>query len=131
MLPELFRQIPPDQKIAGVNADGAQDTRRCHDAIAERGAEAVIPPRTNDRPRKTSAARPGEDGQGPARHRFEGGAERYQRRSHAETIMHCHNLLGQPLMARGVGRRVTELRVRVAGLNGCTALGIPVTKVAG
>ena len=37
MLPELLDQIPPDQEIAGVTADGAFDTRKCHDAIAARG----------------------------------------------------------------------------------------------
>ena len=35
-------QITPDQQIASVTADGAYDTRKCHDAIAERGAHAVI-----------------------------------------------------------------------------------------
>ena len=36
MLPELLDQIPPDQEIASVTADGAFDTRKCHDAIARR-----------------------------------------------------------------------------------------------
>ena len=53
MLPELLAQIPADQEIASVTADGAYDTRKCHDAIAERGANAVIPPRKNARPWKT------------------------------------------------------------------------------
>ena len=65
MLPELLSQIPPDQEIASVTADGAYDTRKCHDAIhcpatvclqtvrgAERGAAAVIPPRKNAKPWK-------------------------------------------------------------------------------
>jgi hypothetical protein len=52
MLPELLSQIPPDQEIASVTADGAYDTRKCHDAIAERGAHAVIPPRKNAKPWK-------------------------------------------------------------------------------
>ena len=47
MLPEFLSQIPPDQEIASVTAGGAQDTRKFHDAIAERGAHAVIPPRKN------------------------------------------------------------------------------------
>jgi hypothetical protein len=34
MLPELLDQIPPEQEIASVTADGAFDTRKCHDAIA-------------------------------------------------------------------------------------------------
>ncbi len=45
MLPELLDQIPSEQEIGSVTADGAYDTRKCHDAIADRGAAAVIPPR--------------------------------------------------------------------------------------
>ena len=69
MLPELLSQIPPDQEIASVTApshglqanrcratDGAYDTRKCHDAIAERGAHAVIPPRKNAKPWKAITA---------------------------------------------------------------------------
>jgi hypothetical protein len=44
VLPELLDQIPPEQEIASVTADGAFDTRKCHDAIAARGAAAIIPP---------------------------------------------------------------------------------------
>ena len=50
MLPELLDQIPPDQQIASVTADGAFDPRKCHDAIADRGAAAIIPPRKNAKP---------------------------------------------------------------------------------
>ena len=50
MLPELPDQIPPDQPLASVTADGAFDTRKCHDAIAARGAAAIIPPRKNAKP---------------------------------------------------------------------------------
>ena len=46
-LPELLDQIPPEQEIASVTADGAFDTCKCHDAIAARGAAAIIPPRKN------------------------------------------------------------------------------------
>ena len=53
------------------------------------------------------------------------------RRSRVETKMHCVKLLGQRLMARDFDRQVAEFQVRVAVLNGFTALGIPVTKVAG
>lgn len=44
MLPHLFNQIPYEQQIGSVTADGANDTRRCHNAIADRSAAAVIPP---------------------------------------------------------------------------------------
>jgi hypothetical protein len=47
MLPDLLNQIPADQELGSVTADGAYDTRKCHDAIAARNAHAVIPPRKN------------------------------------------------------------------------------------
>ncbi len=47
MLPDLLDQIPPDQEIATVTADGAYNTRRCHNVIAARGAAAIIPRRKN------------------------------------------------------------------------------------
>lgn len=50
MLPELLSQIPNEQDIGSVTADGAYDTRKCHDAIANRNAHAVIPPRKNAKP---------------------------------------------------------------------------------
>ena len=40
-------------------------------------------------------------------------------------------LLGQRLMARDFDRQVAEFQVRVAVLNGFTALGIPVTETVG
>ena len=50
MLPELLAQIPLDEPVASVGGDGAYDTKGCHAAIAQRGAQAVIPPRKNARP---------------------------------------------------------------------------------
>ena len=47
------------------------------------------------------------------------------------TQMHCVKLLGQRLMARNFDRQVAELQVRIAVLNGDTALGIPVTEPVG
>jgi hypothetical protein len=136
MLPELLSQIPPDQEIASVTADGAYDTRKCHDAIAERGADAVIPPRKNAKPWKaiTAGAAARNEALRASKHlgralwrRWSG----YHRRSRAETKMHCVKLLGQRLMARDFDRQVAEFQIRVAVLNGYTALGIPVTMVAG
>ena len=56
LLPEFLDQIPPDREIASVTADGAFDTRKCHDAIAARGAAAIIPPQKNDKPWKADGA---------------------------------------------------------------------------
>ena len=53
MLPDLLGQIALDQEIGSVTADGAYDTRKCHEAIAARNAHAVIPPRNNANPWKS------------------------------------------------------------------------------
>ncbi|KFI29821.1 transposase [Haematobacter missouriensis] len=52
VLPDLLGQIQANEQIGSVTADGAYDTRKCHDAIANRGAHAVIPPRKNAKPWK-------------------------------------------------------------------------------
>lgn len=53
VLRDLLDPRPADEEIGGVTADGAYDTRKCHDAIADRGDHAVIPPRRNAKPWKT------------------------------------------------------------------------------
>lgn len=56
LLPGLLTRVPTGQEIAGVTADGACDPRKCHDAVADRGAHAVIPPCRNAGPWKTTTA---------------------------------------------------------------------------
>lgn len=136
ILPDLIDQIPPDEEIASVTADGAYDTRKCHDAIADRGAHAVIPPRKNAKPWKTVTAGAVARNEALRASRYLGRAiwrnwSGYHRRSRVETRMHCVKLLGQRLMARDFDRQVAEVQVRSAVLNGYTALGIPVTETVG
>jgi hypothetical protein len=50
VLPALSARIPADQDMASVTADGACDTRKGHHAVAEPGADAVMPPRKNAKP---------------------------------------------------------------------------------
>jgi hypothetical protein len=118
MLPELRDQIPSEQEIASVTADGAFDTRKCHDAIAARGAAAIIPPRKNAKPWKPDTAgavarteilRTSKRVGRTIWRRWSG----YHRRSRAETKMHCVKLLGQCLSARESDRQVAEFHVRV------------------
>ena len=45
--------------------------------------------------------------------------------------MQCLKLVGQRLRARDFERQVAEFQIRVAVLNGFTALGIPVTETVG
>ena len=136
MLPELLDRIPPDQEIATVTADGAYDTRKCHDVIAARGAGAIIPPRRNAQPWKPNPAGAVARNEAVRACKYPGRAlwrrlTGYHRRSRAETKMNCVKLLGQGLMARDFDRQVAELRVRIAVLNRYTALGIPVTEAVG
>ncbi|MCW3784113.1 IS5 family transposase [Defluviimonas salinarum] len=136
VLPDLLGQIPADQEIGSVTADGAYDTRKCHDAIADRGAQAVIPPRKNAKPWKTVTAGAVARNEALRASKCLGRAlwrrwSGYHRRSRVETKMHCVKLLGQRLMARDFDRQVAELHVRIAILNRYTALGIPVTEAEG
>ena len=133
MLPDLLGQIPEDQEIGSVTADGAHDTCKCHDAIADRGAHAVIPPRKNAKPWKTVTAGAMARNEALRASKYLSCAlwrrwNGYHRRSRVETKMHCVKLLGQRLTAWDFDRQVAELQVRIAVLNGYTALGIPVTE---
>lgn len=136
VLPDLLRQIPAKEAIGSVTADGACDTRKCHDAIADRGAHAVIPPRKNAKPWKTVTAGAVARNEMLRASKFLGRTiwrnwSGYHRRSRAETKMHCMKLLGQRLMARDFDRQVAEVQARLAVMNGYTALGIPVTETVG
>ncbi|WP_281985362.1 IS5 family transposase [Thalassorhabdomicrobium marinisediminis] len=136
ILPDLLSQIPADEAIGSITADGAYDTRKCHDAIAGRGAHAVVPPRKNAKLWKPNT--PGAVARNEALRasKYLGRAiwrqwSGYHRRSRVETKMHCVKLLGQRLMARDFDRQVAEIQVRIAILNGYTALGIPITEPVG
>ena len=136
VLPDLLNQIPADETIGSVTADGAYDTRKCHDAIAGRGAHAVIPPRKNAQPWKTVTAGAVARNEALRASKYLGRAiwrnwSGYHRRSRVETKMHCVKLLGQRLMARDFDRQVAEVQVRIAVMNGYTALGIPITEAVG
>ncbi len=115
-----------------MTADGAYDTRKCHEAIAARGAAVVIPPCKNAtlwKPTSPGAVARNEvlrasNYLGRANWlRWSG----YHHRSRVESKMNCIKLLGKSLMAKDFERQVAELQVLIAVLNGYTALGIPVT----
>lgn len=136
MLPDLLDQIPREQDIGSVTADGAYDTRKCYDAVAARGAHAVIPPRKNAKPWKPTSAGAIARNEAVIASRYLGRTiwrrwSGYHRRSRVETKINCIKLLGQSLMARDFDRQLAEIQVRVAVLNRYTALGIPVTEPVG
>jgi hypothetical protein len=133
MLPKLLEQIPSEERIGTVTADGAYDTRASHAAIAAREACAVIPVRRNGRPWRetTPGAQARNDILRATQHlgrtlwkKWSG----YHRRSRVESKMHCLKLLGERLMARTPDRQTAELQIRAALLNRFTALGTPVTR---
>jgi hypothetical protein len=129
MLPELLDQIPPEQEIASVTADGAFDTRKCHDAIAARGAAAFgrslgpvafgpsLPPRKNAKPWNPDSAGAIARNEIPRTSKRVGRTiwrqwSGYHRRSRAETKMHCVKLLGQ---RQALGPASLRARVRPSG----------------
>jgi len=136
VLPDLLGQIPEDQEIASVTADGAYDTRCCRDSIAERSADAIIPPRRNARPWKPDTHGAIERNEALRAIKHLGRAlwkkwSGYHRRSLVETKMHCIKLLGEGLMAIDFDRQITEIKTRAALLNTFTQLGTPATQRVG
>jgi hypothetical protein len=128
VLPDLLDQIPQDEQIGTVTADGAYDTRRCHTAIVERGATATIPIRRNGRAWKEDcpAAQARNEILRASQHfgralwkRLTG----YHARSRAEAKMGCLKSFGDRLMAREPDRQTAEIHVRVALMNRFSALG--------
>nr|WP_217345312.1 IS5 family transposase [Noviherbaspirillum sp. L7-7A]MBV0879568.1 IS5 family transposase [Noviherbaspirillum sp. L7-7A]MBV0880621.1 IS5 family transposase [Noviherbaspirillum sp. L7-7A]MBV0880655.1 IS5 family transposase [Noviherbaspirillum sp. L7-7A] len=132
MLPNLLGQIPPEELLASVSGDGAYDTKGCHEAIARRQADAIIPIRKNAKLWKMNRIG------ATARNEILRATRRlgrtiwkkwsgYHRRSLVETKMRCFKLLGERIMARDFDRQVAELQVRAAVLNRFTRLGTPIT----
>lgn len=134
VLPELLAQVEGD--IAQVAADGAYDTRACHERLLERKASAAIPPRAN-----AAAWEPLPDGRVHPRSAAleviqRDGLKAWKqqigdhRRSLAETAMgRIKGLFGERLQARSWEGQVNECYLRVAAMNRMTGLGMPVSQV--
>ncbi|KAF0675242.1 IS5 family transposase [Profundibacterium mesophilum] len=128
LLPELLGQIPPEETIGMVTADGAYDTRRCHGAIIDRGADAVIPIRRNGRAWKEDCPA------AAARNEILRATRRlgrtlwkkwtgYHVRSRVEARMNCLKLFGERIMSRDPDRQTAEIQIRIAIMNRFSALG--------
>jgi len=132
MLQCLLDQIAEGKIIAGASGDDAYDTKICHEAIAQRGAHAIVPTRRNGTP--WALRRPCATVRNvilDATHRLGRNIWKkwvgYHRRSLVETKIRYFKLLGERVMARDFDRQVTELQVRAAILNRFTPLGTPTT----
>ena len=128
VLPDLLAQIPPDQPIGTVTADGAYDTRRCHTAIIERGGTAIIPIRKNGRPwnENCPAAKARNEILRASRHfgralwkRWSG----YHARSRIEAQMLRLKAFGDRIASRDPDRQTAEIHTRIALMNRFSALG--------
>ena len=136
VLPDLLAQIPADQTIGTVTADGAYDTRTCHSAIAERCATAVIPIRKNGRLWKEdcAAARARNETLRATRHYGRAFWKRltgYHARSRIEAQMRRLKAFGDRIMTRDPDRQAAEIHIRIALMNRFSALGrAEITRVA-
>jgi hypothetical protein len=130
-LPDLLEQV--EGEIKQVSADGAYDKRRCYDALAERGAKAVIPPRRDAKiwQHGNGAGAPWQRDENlrairqKGRHRWKQESG-YHRRSLAETtFFRIKTLFGPTLSSRQFPQQATELFIKAAALNRMTQLGMP------
>lgn len=128
ILPELLSQIPANETVETVTADGAYDTRRCHAAILERGAEPIIPIRRNGRAWKPDcpAAISRNDILKATRrlgHSIWKKWVGYHARSRVEAQMNRLKLCGERIMSRDPDRQTAEIQIRIAIMNRCSVLG--------
>ena len=128
ILPDLLDQIPEDEDIGTVTAEGACDTRRCHSAIIARGGTAIIPIRRNGRPWKEHcpAARARNETLRATRHYGRAFRKRwtgYHARSRVEARMRCLKAFGERIASRDPDRQTAELHIRVALINRFDSLG--------
>lgn len=130
VIPDLLEQLPEDEDLESLTGDGAYDTQQVYEAVAKRGALAVIPPRKNARIRKGGVFAHRNAAIAACRRlgrilwkRWIG----YHRRSLVETKMNCIKRLGERVMSRSFERQVNELHIRAAILNRFTELGRPQT----
>ena len=128
VLPDLLDQIPEGEDIGTVTADGAYDTRRCHTAIIDREATAIIPIRKNGRPWKEDcpAAIARNETLRATRHYGRAFWKRwtgYHVRSRIEAKMRCLKAFGERIAARDPDRQTAEIQIRIALMNRFSALG--------
>jgi transposase len=127
VLPNLLEQITGE--IEQLTGDGGYDYRSCYEAIANRKARAVIPPRRTGRlHRKEEVMKARNENlrrikRGRKKWKKE---SKYHRRSLVETaMMRQKTIFGSGLSARRFNNQETEMRVRCAAMNRMTHLGMP------
>jgi len=128
VLPDLLSQIPADEQIGTVTADGAYDTRRCHKAITDRQGTAIIPIRRNGRLWKEDcpAARARNDTLRATRYygrAFWKHWTGYHARSRIEAKMRCLKAFGERIAARDPDRQTEYIEAGSAAHRQITCRG--------
>lgn len=134
MLSPLLNQLPKEQSIDQVSADGAYDKRICYKALKQKGIPRItIPPQHNAKiwqHGNTRAERLARD-ENVRRIRVIGRKQwkiesAYHRRSLSETAMfRLKTIFGEKVSARGFENQRTQLLIRCRALNLMTMLGMP------
>lgn len=115
---DLLEQVPLNEAVLSLTGDGAYDTQPVYEAVIQRGAVPIIPPRKNAACRRLGR-------------RIWKVWSGYHRRSLVESKMNCIKRLGEMVMFRTFERQVNELQISAAILNRFIELGRPQTvKVA-
>lgn len=137
ILPKLIAQIPADEPMISVSADGAYGTRACHEVITQRGAAVIKSAQHWKSPAAETQVR-NEAVLACKRlgWRIWKTGSGYHWRSLMETKMRCFKKLDERVMARTFERQVVKLHVQGApaqplqptepsgnGCRGITALG--------
>lgn len=137
VLPDLLAQLPTEEPLASVAADGAYDTQACHQALLDRRAAALIPPRAGavawpplaegqPHPRTTLLEWIRQHGRKTWKQH-----SGYHRRSLAEPAMfRLKTLFGGHLKNHRFDTQTTEAYARLAAMNTMTRLGMPETVAA-
>lgn len=128
VLPLLLEQIA--EPIKQLTGDGGYDYVSCYEAIAERKARAVIPPRRTGRLHPQDERLRARD-KNLRRIRKVGRKKwkrqsRYHRRSLVETqMMRVKTVFGGSISSRRFNNQATEMGIRCEALNRMTRLGMP------
>lgn len=126
-VPELLGQV--EGRVSEVLGDGAYDYSVCYEAIHERGARAIIPPKARARLWGKPHSKSRDQNVKVMRQLgLKGWKEKahYHRRSLVETaMMRLKTVFSQKLKARTFDRQEVEARIKCAALNRMTNLGMP------
>src|SRR5438105_4238416 len=126
-LPRQLKQV--DASAQRVYGDGASDSRACYRAIHQRGARAIIPPRSGSRRWQDEYLKDrNRNLRGIEKHGVKGWKKRsgYHRRSLVETaFFRLKTIFSERLRSRRDDTQAAEAVIRCMALNRMTSLGLP------